>query len=220
MARTRRTMQRALARIGKVETSARPACSQDDLFRGCGSRCERVTLDYNQDCGGPLRRKASRPGVSPPKRSIVRVSLGRPFALQLATSPKAATMARSGATAAHRLEGEACGGDCHDDVQGGTNVDRDGGGGIGIAVPGESVGMDGCHRHGMHSRGDDCADDTHYAVEADGDTVAGAAVGGRKDFGGIGVQRAVVDILGPRSANALPKALTRSPTRGIKSGSS
>lgn len=65
----------------------------------------------------------------------------------------------------------------HDDVQRGANVDWRGGGGV----------CDGR---------DDGGQDAHDAVEADGDAVAGAAVGGGEDFGGVGVEGAVVDVLG------------------------
>jgi hypothetical protein len=44
-------------------------------------------------------------------------------------------------------------------------------------------------------RSDDGAHDTHDTVQADGDAIAGAAMGGRQDFGGVGVEAAVVDVL-------------------------
>lgn len=52
-----------------------------------------------------------------------------------------------------------------------------------------------CGGRGDDSRGDDGADDSHDAVEADGDAVAGAAMGCWQDFRGVGVEAAVVDVL-------------------------
>ena len=50
-----------------------------------------------------------------------------------------------------------------------------------------------------YSRSDDGAHDAHDAVEADGDAVAGAAVRRGQDFGGVGVEGAVIDVLSVRT---------------------
>ena len=76
----------------------------------------------------------------------------------------------------HRLERETRRHNRHDDIQRGANVNGDGGGGIGES-------------------GDDGRHDAHDAVEADGDAVAGAAVGRGQDLGRVGVEAAVVDVL-------------------------
>ena len=45
-------------------------------------------------------------------------------------------------------------------------------------------------------RSNDGAHDTHDAVQADGDAIAGSTMGGGQDLGSIGVEAAVVDVLG------------------------
>lgn len=98
----------------------------------------------------------------------------------------------------HRLKGKCRGGERHDDKQGRTDVDRRRGGSVRVPISHVSVSK---HkfisqisrrrrriRTGRESlRSNDGAHDTHDAVDADSDAVAGTTVSRGQDFGSVGV---------------------------------
>ena len=56
----------------------------------------------------------------------------------------------------------------------------------------------------MNLRCDHCTDDTHDSVQRNSNAVSGASVSGGQHFGGVGIERGIVDILqivscGPRT---------------------
>lgn len=77
----------------------------------------------------------------------------------------------------HRLIGKTSRDNRHNNIQRGADVNRH-------------------RRSGVRARGNARAHDAHDAVKANGDAVAGAAVRGGQNFGRVGVQRAVIDVLG------------------------
>ena len=82
-------------------------------------------------------------------------------------------------TLAHRLEREASCGDCHDDVEAGAKIDRHGSGGVGVSAMVSSPIRKCIIMTKCDLRRDDGAHNAHDAVEADGDSVAGSAMGCR-----------------------------------------
>lgn len=76
----------------------------------------------------------------------------------------------------HRLIGKTSRDNRHNNIQRGADVNRH-------------------RRSGVRACGNARAHDTHDAVQPNGDAVAGAAVCGGQDFGRVGVERAVVDVL-------------------------
>ena len=82
-------------------------------------------------------------------------------------------------TPAHRLEREASCGDCHDDVEAGAKIDRHGSGGVGVSAMVSSPIRECIIMTDGDLRRDDGAHNAHNAVEADGDSVAGSAMGCR-----------------------------------------
>lgn len=87
-----------------------------------------------------------------------------------------ALLRRSTTSPAHRLVREDSRHTSHNNIQRGANVDRH-------------------RRRCVGASRNASADNTHDSIQANRNTVAGTTVGGREDFGRIGVECAIVDIL-------------------------
>lgn len=106
----------------------------------------------------------------------INLPLHLPMPFHRFPKPQTVITSRLATPPPHRLIRKHARHDRHNDIQRGTNIDR--------------------HRSSrVRSGGDSSAHDAHDSVQADGDAVAGAAVRGGQDFGRVGVEGAVVDVL-------------------------
>lgn len=95
----------------------------------------------------------------------------------------------------HRLERKCSCDNGHNNIQSGADKDGHGGARVRDTAPDLAKRLPLHILPGLDSRSDDSTQNAHYTVESNGNAVSGTTVSGGQDFGSVGVERSVVDVL-------------------------